>query len=247
MKLLLTSSGISNLSIQNALIDLLGKPIAESNALFVPTAIYPFRYGARFAWNPISGKTNYPLCGLGWKSVGLLELSALPSINEEVWLPALEEADALLFWGGDPLYLSYWLQESGLKKMLPSLLSRMVYVGVSAGSMAASTIFGETYSESRGGRGEALTSEKISFSTPTGEVTRTLVTAQGAGLVDFAIIPHFENTNHPDASMENAKKWAAMVPTPVYAIDEQTAIKVSGNNTEVVSEGRWKYFPSHLA
>jgi dipeptidase E len=83
MKLLLTSSGISNTSIYNALIDLLGKPIAESNALFIPTAIYPFPFGARYAWHPISGKAQSPFCDLGWKSLGLLELTALPSIKKK--------------------------------------------------------------------------------------------------------------------------------------------------------------------
>jgi len=45
MKLLLTSSGITNASIHDALVELLGKPIAESNALCIPTGIYPFPGG----------------------------------------------------------------------------------------------------------------------------------------------------------------------------------------------------------
>ena len=40
MKLLLTSAGIKNKSIQEALVGLLGKPIAESSALCIPTALY---------------------------------------------------------------------------------------------------------------------------------------------------------------------------------------------------------------
>jgi|GEM_PF-6162230 len=40
MKLLINSAGIGNTSIRSALVDLLGKPSAESSALFVPTAIY---------------------------------------------------------------------------------------------------------------------------------------------------------------------------------------------------------------
>jgi dipeptidase E len=242
MRLLLTSSGISNTSIYNALVDLLGKPIAESNALFIPTAIYPFPYGARFAWQPISGKSQSPFCGLGWKSLGLLELTALPSIEKDVWLPAVQEADALLVWGGDPLYLSYWLQQSGLADLLASLLHKMVYVGVSAGSMAASATFGETYSNPRGGSGTPLNSENIVFFTPEGEISKTFITARGAGLVDFALIPHFNHQDHQDASMDNAEKWAAMLPIPVYAIDDQTAIKVVDNTVEVVSEGHWKLF-----
>jgi dipeptidase E len=242
MKLLLTSSGISNTSIHNALIDLLGKPIAESNALFIPTAIYPFPNGANMAWQAATGKTKSPFCQLGWKSLGLLELTTLPSIKREIWLSAIEEADALLAWGGDPLYLSYWMKESGLADLLPSLHSKTVYVGVSAGSMAVSATFGEAYSNPRGGSGKALTSESIVFSTAQGEISRTFVTAQGAGLVEFALIPHLDNPNHPDASMENAEKWAAMLPVPVYAIDDHTAIKVVNGIVEVVSEGHWKLF-----
>ncbi|MFI5161444.1 MAG: Type 1 glutamine amidotransferase-like domain-containing protein [Sphingobacteriales bacterium] len=243
MKLLLTSNGISNPSIHNALVNLLGKPIAESNALFIPTAVYPFTYGARYAWRPISGQTKAQLCGLGWKTMGLLELTALPSLQKGVWLPAVQEADALLFWGGDPLYLSYWLHQSGLADLLPSLLKKTVYVGVSAGSMATAKVFGETYDNpKRGGSGTALTSESIVFSTPQGEVTKTLMTANGAGLVDFALIPHFNNPDHPDASTANAQAWAARLSTPVYAIDDQTAIKLVDGTFEVVSEGRWKLF-----
>lgn len=241
MKLLLTSSGISNTSIYNALVDLLGKPVAESNALFIPTAIYPFPYGARFAWQPISGKKQ-SLCQLGWKSLGLLELTALPSIEKEVWIQAVQEADALLVWGGDPLYLSYWLLQSGLADLLPSLLQKTVYVGVSAGSMAISATFGETYSNARGGSGTALTSESITFSTPQGAINKTFVTAHGVGLVEFALIPHLDHMDHLDASMTNAEKWASMLPVPVYAIDDQTAIKISNNTVEVVSEGHWKLF-----
>ncbi|MEC5144109.1 Dipeptidase E [Chitinophaga sp. 180180018-2] len=242
MKLLLTSGGISNASIYNALVDLLGKPIDESNALFIPTAIYPHLHGGRMALQAICGKGQSQLCQLGWKSLGVLELTALPSIAKEIWLPSLEEADVLLVWGGDVLYLSYWIQQSGLADLLPSLLHKMVYVGVSAGSMAASSLFGETYRNPRGGSGNTLTSENIVFPSPQGEISRTFITARGTGLVDFALIPHFCNPEFPDASETNAGKWAGMLSVPVYAIDDQSAIKVVGDSVEVVSEGYWKLF-----
>jgi dipeptidase E len=241
MKILLTSSGISNTSINNALLDLLGKPIVDSKALFIPTAIYPFPGGAMHAWQAICGKTKSPFCQLGWKSLGVLELTALPSIEKEAWLPSLEEADALLVWGGDPLYLSYWMQQSGLTRLLPSL-EKLVYVGVSAGSMVMSKIFGETYHTPPAGTNKALTSENIVFDTPQGDISRTFATARGAGLVDFALIPHYNNKDFPDASIPNAEKWAAMLPAPVYAIDDQTAIKVVDGIVEVISEGQWKLF-----
>jgi dipeptidase E len=244
MKLLLTSSGISNTSIHDALVDLLGKPIAESNALFIPTGIYPFPGGAGMAWQAICGKARSPLSQLGWKSLGVLELTALPSIDKKAWVPTVEETDALLVWGGDPLYISYWMQQSGLTDILPSLRRESVYVGVSAGSMAASSIFGETYRNPRSCSGSALKSEDIMFDTPGGEISRTFVTAQGAGMVDFALIPHLDHEDHPDASLANAEKWAARLPVPVYAIDDETAIKVTGDTVEVVSEGHWKLFTS---
>jgi dipeptidase E len=241
MKLLLTSSGISNTSTHDALVELLGKPIEESSALIIPTAIYPFPGGARMAWRAICGVAGSPLCGLGWKSLGVLELTALPSIDDEAWVPMVQETDALLVWGGDPLYLCYWMRQSGLADLLPSL-REIVYVGVSAGSMATAATFGETYRDPPRGRGEALTSEDIVFATPQGDIGRILVTAHGVGLVDFALIPHLDHEDHPDASLANAEKWAAGVQAPTYAIDDQTAIKVVDGAVAVVSEGRWKLF-----
>lgn len=240
MKLLLTSSGIANGTIENALVELLGKPIAESKALFVPTGIYPFRGGPYYAWNPIAGTSASRMCHLGWKALGLLELTALTSIVRENWVSAVEEADVILVWGGDPLFLAYWMAESGLGDLLPALSNDIVYVGVSAGAMATASIFAEAYTALPGAAGRPLSSEEIVL--PDGDVKRTLVTARGMGLTEFAIIPHFENKNHPDASLANAEQWAAKLPVPVYAIDDETAIKVDKGVVEVVSEGRWKLF-----
>ena len=181
MRLLLTSSGISNPSIHHALEELLGKPIAESSALVIPTAIYPFPGGAVGAYRFISGLAPSPMCGLGWKSLGVLELTALPSIADDAWIPTVRETDALLVWGGDPLYLSYWMRQSGLADLLPALRRETVYVGVSAGSMAAAATFGETYLDRRRGSGEALTSEDIVFATPQRAISRLLVTAEASG------------------------------------------------------------------
>jgi dipeptidase E len=239
MRLLLTSAGIKNTSIHDALVALLGKPIAEASALIIPTAIYPFPGGAGMAWRAMCA--DGPLSGLGWKSLGVLELTALPSIDDEAWIPTVQETDALLVWGGDPLYLCHWMRQSGLADLLPSL-RETVYVGVSAGSMAATGAFGETYRDPPRGGGEALTSEDIVFATPHGDISRILVTAQGVGLVDFALIPHLDHEDHPDASLANAEKWAARLPVPTYAIDDQTAIRVVDGVVEVVSEGRWKLF-----
>src|SRR5882757_5958227 len=185
MKLLLTSSGIKNKSIQDALVELLGKPIAESNALFIPTGIYPFRGGPGMAWEAICGRFKSSLCDHGWKSLGVLELTSLPSIDKEVWVANVQEADALLVWGGDPLYLSYWFKASGLADLIPNLRPEAVYVGASAGSMAATATIGETYEDPPTGSNSLLTRDEIKFAGPEGEISRIFVTAKGMGLVEF--------------------------------------------------------------
>jgi dipeptidase E len=241
VKLLLTSSGIRNASIRDALVELLGKPIADAHALVVPTAIHPISVGPTMAGRLIRGEVATPLTDLGWASVGVLELTALPSVDRDVWVPVVESADALLFWGGDPLYLSYWLEHSGLGAVLPTL-SSTVYVGVSAGAMAAAATFGETYTEPRTGSGTPLREEELVFETPDGPAPRTFVTGAGAGLVDFAVIPHLDSPNHPDASSANAERWAAKLPVPTYALDDQSAVRVVDGAVDVVSEGSWRLF-----
>jgi len=242
MKLLLTSSGIKNATIHDALVGLLGKPIAESTALFVPTALYPFPGGPEMAWRAITGSSPSPLCGLGWKSLGILELTALPSIDEAAWAPAVREADAILVGGGDPLFLASWLWRSGLAELLKT--NEAVYVGVSAGSIAATTTFVETYPEPPRGADQPLKSEKFVFRTPEGDLDRILVTARGAGLVDFGVIPHLEHPHHLDASLANAEQWAARIPAPTYAIDDDSAVRIVDGTIDVVSEGAWKLFTS---
>ena len=136
MKLLLTSAGIKNASIREALVKLLGKPIADSDALCIPTAGYGHpQVSPERAWRFISGREpRCPMTELGWKSLGVLELTALPSIGEERWVRWVRDADVLLVNGGDALYLCHWMRQSGLADLLPSL-DETVWVGLSAGSM----------------------------------------------------------------------------------------------------------------
>jgi dipeptidase E len=221
MRLLLTSAGIRNASIHAALVDLLGKPIAESTALCIPTASYAHPMaGPGRAWNFIAGQEpRTPMCELGWKSLGVLELTALPSIEAELWVPAVQEADVLLVNGGDSLYLCHWLRESGLAELLSSL-HETVWVGLSAGSMVMTPRIGEDF---------------VIWKPPTGG-DETL------GVVDFSIFPHVDNEDLPDNSMGNAERWAGEIAGPAYAIDDETAIKVTDGTVEVVSEGHWRLF-----
>jgi dipeptidase E len=243
MRLLLTSAGISNTSIHNTLVDLLGKPIAESSALCIPTAAYACPGGAGMAWRLISGSAKSPLCELGWKSLGVLELTALPSIEKQHWLPVVQETDALLVGGGDILYLRYWMRKSGLTDLFASLRREIVYVGVSAGSLVVTSHFGDTYIGRTPPSGSDIKSENIMFASPQGELSNvTFVAAPGLGLVDFSLFAHLDHERFPENSLANLERLAARLPVPTYAIDDQTAIKVTDRAVEVISEGHWKLF-----
>jgi dipeptidase E len=220
MRFLLTSAGIKNPSINDALVDLLGRPVADSNALCIPTAGYGHPNGSPAgAWRFITGQASTPMCELGWKSLGVLELTALPSIDEERWVTWLKETDVLLVNGGDALYLTHWMQQSGLADLLPSLYDT-VWVGLSGGSMVMTPRIGEDF---------------VGWKPPTGG-------DNALGLVDFSIFPHVDHEDLPENTMAAAETWAAGLPNPAYAIDDQTAIKVTDGGVEVISEGHWKLF-----
>jgi dipeptidase E len=220
MKLLLTSGGVTNSSIRAALVDLLGKPIAESTALCIPTAQWGHPMcGPATARGFVVGNPPWHLMnGLGWKSVGLLELTALPTIGEDRWVPWVREADVLLVDGGDATYLCHWMRESGMADLLPSLFET-VWVGVSAGSMVMTPRIGAYFVEWRSAPDD-----------------KTL------GVVDFSIFPHLDYPDFAGNTLAHAERWAADIAGPAYAIDDETALKVVDGVVEVVSEGHWKQF-----
>ena len=221
MKLLLTSGGVTNAAIREALIGMLGRPIADCDALFIPTAQWGQpACGPHSVWRSTSGASaDDALVGLGWKSVGVLELTALPSLAEERWMPWVRDADVLLVDGGDARYLYTWLLTSNLAALLADL-PELVWVGVSAGSMVTTPRVGREFLDWQ----------------PDGP-DDTL------GWVDFSIFPHLENPDLPHNTTAAAERWAATLPGPAYAIDDETAIVVTDDGTEVVSEGQWKHFP----
>jgi dipeptidase E len=220
MKFLLTSGGVTNPSIHSALVQLLGKPVDECHALAVPTAQWGHpMHGPASVQSFVAGEPDYRyLSGLGWASVGVLELTALSTIGAERWVPWVREADILLVNGGDATYLCHWMRESGLADLLPSLPDT-VWVGMSAGSMVMTPRIGADFVEWASAPDD-----------------RTL------GVVDFSIFPHLGA--FPGNTLAEAERWAADIGVPAYAIDEQTAITVADGSVEVVSEGQWKLFGS---
>lgn len=218
MNLLLTSGGVTNASIRDALIGLLGRPIDQCRALCIPTAQWGHPMCTpTSAWNFVAGQSPAPMTDLGWRSVGLLELTALPGIDPERWVPWVRDADVLLVDGGDATYLCHWLRESGMAELLP--LDDTVWVGVSAGSMVLTPRIGSWFVEWAGAGDD-----------------RTL------GLVDFSIFPHLDV--FPTNTMEAATSWAEDIGGECFVLDDQSAVVVSGESVEVVSEGRWRRLPA---
>ena len=214
MKLLLTSGGITNTSIREALVDLLGKPIADSTALCIPTALWGYPRSAPVAVSDLlHGRAWGGMTSLGWKSLAVLELTALPTIGAEHWKSWVREADALLVAGGEATYLSHWMRASGLADLLPSLTDT-VWVGVSGGSMVLTPRVGVDFVE-----------------WPSAPDDRAL------GVVDFSIFPHLDV--FPENTLAEAESWSASIGGSGYALDDQTAIRVDDGMVDVVSEGRW--------
>jgi dipeptidase E len=215
LKLLLTSGGITNTSISDALVDMLGKPIADSTALCIPTAQWGHpMFGPVSARDFVSGRAWGGMTSLEWKSLGILELTALPTIGAAAWIQWVQEADVLLVAGGEATYLCHWMRESGLADLLPSL-NKTVWVGVSAGSMVMTPRIGDAF---------------VGWPAATDDHT--------LGVVNFSIFPHLDV--FPGNTLAEAERWATSIGVPAYALDDQTAIKVVGDTVEVISEGHWK-------
>jgi dipeptidase E len=219
VKLLLTSGGVTNPSIEAALVDLLGRPIADADALCIPTAQWGHPMCGPLSVRRFIGGVapSGGLTALPWKSLGVLELTALPTIGTERWVPWVRDADVLLVDGGDATYLCHWMRESGLADLLPSL-TETVWVGVSAGSMVLTPRIGADF---------------VQWPSAPGDGT--------LGVVDFSIFPHLDL--FPQNTLTEAERWAGEIGGPAYAIDDHTAIAVRGGTVEVISEGRWTQFP----
>lgn len=218
MKLLLTSSGLENQSIIDALSNLLQKPFSESNIAFIPTASN-LEEGDKKDWLI---KDLEDLKKLNFNSIDIVDVSALP---KEIWLERLKQADVFFVEGGNTYHLMYWFNKSGLSEILPELLKTRVYVGVSAGTAIVNPTIIHSYKEKP-------LSQKINKDS----------SDKGLGFVDFMVEPHLNSSWFPEITLENLEKKLTDYPYSVYAIDDNSAIKIDGEKIEVVSEGVWKLF-----
>ena len=218
MKLLLTSAGFSNKSIVEALESLASKPLGELKVAFNNTASN-FEGGDKSDWL-IKDLID---CKNMFVSVDIVDISALP---QEKWEPRLRDADVLLFEGGNTFHLMYWIRKSGLDKILPELLKDRIYVGISAGSMVMT-------------QGLFLSESELLYDEDPGD---DIAQDKALGYVDFNIMPHFNSKDFPDVNEINLKRVSKESLYPLYALDDDSAIKINGDKIEVVSERVWRKF-----
>ncbi|MCC2630714.1 MAG: peptidase dipeptidase dipeptidase [Candidatus Paceibacter sp.] len=217
MKLLLTSAGVKNKSIARALIELVGKPAHETSIAFIPTAA-----------NVEEGSKDWLITDLnnliqeGYKSVDIVDISALP---KEMWEPRLKAADILFFGGGNSFHLMHWLKKSGLADMLPELLTTRVYAGISAGSMVASKDLSLSQSQ------------RLYYE----DLDRT-EDMSGLGFVDFYLRPHLNSPYFTKIRKEYLEELAQEISEVIYALDDNSALKVVAGKVEIVSEGECLVF-----
>jgi dipeptidase E len=211
MKFLLTSAGITNKSIAQVAVDLVGKAATETSLLFIPTAA-----------NTVDGDKGWLIDNLiqfqkqGYASLDILDIVGVP---EKVWRPRMEAADLICFGGGNEQYLAKVMRESGLDNILPELLKTRVYMGISAGSMVV---------------GQFLSHDLMRVVYPE-EAFEEL--SAPLAYVDCLFIPHLNSEYFTHVRKDILEKHKADFKFPLYACDDNSALKVVSGTIEVVSEG----------
>jgi dipeptidase E len=222
VKLLLTSSGLRNQTQRDALHDLLGKPFASANVVFVPTA--SLAEPGDHSWFVADLNRLY---GLGWREFDILELNGLP---RQMVLDRLMHADVIYVEGGSHYHLARSITGNGLADGLLHALEERVYVGVSAGSMIFSRNLNEHSADIIGDTADLHVLGATTLDPP-------------LGLFDWYLKPHLYSPDFPERGDDWADRIAARADFPIYFIDDETAIRVDGDKTDIVSEGRWRFHP----
>ncbi|HSX31603.1 MAG TPA: Type 1 glutamine amidotransferase-like domain-containing protein [Candidatus Saccharimonadales bacterium] len=217
MKLLLTSTGITNDSLKQAATDLMGKQFNEASVVYIPTAA--FAESGSHEWLMTDLNRTY---GLGWGQFNALELNGLP---KEVIVKRLQAADAIYVEGGNVYHLARSIIGNDLTDVFLELLDAKVYIGASAGSM----VFSKNLSE----RTAAIFGESDEL-----YQIHAKQAASPFNLFDWYLKPHFySQPERDDAWLDNLK---TQIDFPVYAIDDNTALKVIDGGAQVVTEGKWR-------
>ena len=214
MKLLLTSGGLTNKTIEDALFDLVGKKPEDTTLCFIPTAATIEVGDKDWFINDLKNINKQ-----GFKSVSIADISAVP---ENVWKPQMDEADILFFSGGNTYHLMEWINKSGLVKLLPEYMKTKVWVGISAGSMVTNPDLAAKISQ-------AIYDEDFDKS----------YEVSGLNYVNFYFLPHLNSPFFPNLVEEKIKKLAETTTRKMYVLDDQGALKIVDGNVEIVTNGKY--------
>lgn len=222
MKLLLTSSGLRNEPLREALQDLLGKPFNTANIAYIPTASV-----AEPGDHEWFIKDLNHLHSLGWREFDIVELNGLP---KQMVLDRLLHADVIYVEGGSHYHLARSITNNDLADGILEALKTRVYVGVSAGSM----IFSQHLTE----HSAAIIGDAADL-----QVLGATTVKPPFGLFDWYLKPHLYSPDFPGRDDAWADDIAARADFPIYFIDDDTAIRVCDDKVDVISEGRWRFHP----
>lgn len=217
MKLLLTSGGLTNQSISDALFNLVGKKPQDTSLVFIPTASHAEKGDKSWLINDLINLKNQ-----NFKQIDIGDISA---VGPEIWRPRLEEADVLFFEGGNTFHLMHWLNQSGLSTLLPELLKTKVYVGVSAGSMVTNPDL-------------SLKLSQIVY----GEDLDKTENMLGLNLVDFYFLPHLNSQYFPNLRQDKIQDAISGLTKKIYALDDQGAIQIVDGQIKIITEGQYLEF-----
>lgn len=217
MKFLLTSSGITNKSIAKAVLDLTGLKPDQIRLAFILTAS-----------NLESGDKGWLIDDLvhfkeqGYDSIDIVDIASIP---KDAWLSRLESANVFCFGGGNEQYLAKIMKDSGLAEILPELLKDRLYIGISAGSMVT---------------GKFLSADLLQIVYPEDDFNDKLEAP--LGFVDFNFLPHLNSEHFPQVRENILNSIKDKFSSPVYALDDQSALKVADGKVEVVTEGNYLHY-----
>lgn len=219
MRMLLTANGITNHKIEEALLSLLDKPIAESKVVYVITATVIEEGDHSWCVDDLNRLYN-----LGWKEFNIMELNGISRKNIQ---KRLRHADVVFCEGGNVYHLANSIAANDLSDVFEEVIRDKVYTGASAGSMIFSKPFNEACAELFNETPQLLELGISSISSP-------------FNLFDWYLKPHLNSPEFPERNDAWIEGIASRVEFPIYALDDNSAIMVRDNNLEVVSEGSWR-------
>ena len=222
MRMLLTSNGIQNQVIQDAVVELLRTPLSEARVIVVIDAILPFPGDKSKLVEHLT-----QIRSLGWAEFDVVSLFAGPASLVE---SRLRSADVVLGYGGSNHWLAHSWITTGLAPVLRTILDEKVYVGWSAGSMIFSRLHGASVDAFEN------QSEVDLFELGTG--------VPALPLFDWFVMPHLGAAYFPDHDDDWAARTAPRLGGPLWFLDDDSALLVRDpdREPEVVSSGHWLQF-----